>query len=409
MELLLTRIDRGRNKELPFIDFTTPSFSTRSEFIKKAQKNFWCARTSLGLVIFSYKHVGKLLRDRRLRQGSYAWPSRQNAEGSFADFWRRSVISQEGLQHERLRLLSIKALDDDFICSLIPKFKKVADDLCISLRQKNACEFQSEFALPFAGKAICVLLNFPLSRWQEIANDASILGLAMGLNYKLNEKKINDACDRLINVANDMITRAEAGELDRGLVHRLVSLSKKFPEIDKTNLIDLVVMLIFGGVDTTRSQLGFTMALFDRYPEQWNFLSQDPSLVPNAIEEAIRAWPTTTWSTREAKEDFVLDGVRVLKGQTLHLLVHASSKDPALGDLPEFDIRLKQQRHHGFGGGAHHCLGHFMARTDMSCALNSLVKTFLNFKLNGCPRYLPDSGNTSPEYLPLSYTVRALT
>ena len=397
------------NSELQYIDFNEPGFSTKSDVIKKAQKKHWCAKTSLGIAIFSYKHVGQLLRDHRLRQGSYAWPANQKAKGSFANFWRRSIISQEGTRHKQIRLLAAKALEDEFVLSLTPQFENVAANLCRSLRKKSECEFQSEFAIPFAGQAICILMDLPLQRWQEVAKDASTLGLAMGLDYKFYERKINAACDRLIHLADELLSHVEQNDENPGLISRLVSGLKNFAELDRVDLIDLIVILIFGGVDTTRSQLGFMMALFNRYPEQWKLLQQDPSLVPNAIEESIRAWPTTTWSTREAKEDFVFDGVKFVKGQTIHLLVHASSKDPALGNLPKFDIRTKQRSHHGFGGGAHHCLGHFVARTDMACALHSLLKTFVNFKISGLPIYLPDSGNTSPKYLPLSYNTRSLS
>ena len=107
--------------------------------------------------------------------------------------------------------------------------------------------------------------------------------------------------------------------------------------------------------------------------------------------------------TREATESFVYDGVEIAKGTTLHLLVHVSAKDPSLGSLPEFDITAKQRRHHGFGGGAHHCLGHFVARTDMASALHALVVALEDFEVIGTPRYLADSGNTSPEVLPLAY------
>ena len=105
----------------------------------------------------------------------------------------------------------------------------------------------------------------------------------------------------------------------------------------------------------------FLMALFALYPEQLVDLRRDLNLVPNTIEEAIGAWPTTSWSTRETTEAFEYDGVLSPKGITVHLLVHSSGKDPALGQVAEFDIHARQKRHHGFGSGAHHCSGHFVA------------------------------------------------
>ena len=44
-----------------------------------------------------------LLRDKRLRQGSHAWPRHHDLQGSFSGFWTRSVIGQEGARHRLLR------------------------------------------------------------------------------------------------------------------------------------------------------------------------------------------------------------------------------------------------------------------------------------------------------------------
>ena len=88
---------------------------------------------------------------------------------------------------------------------------------------------------------------------------------------------------------------------------------------------------IFGGVDTTRALLGLGLSLFIENPGQWQMLREDESLIPNAVEEFIRARPTTTWSTREAVEDVEMDGMMIPKGTVLNLLVHASARDS--GDL----------------------------------------------------------------------------
>jgi len=163
------------------------------------------------------------------------------------------------------------------------------------------------------------------------------------------------------------------------------------------------VISIFGGVDTTRSQLGLGLSLFMDHPEQWRALREDLSLAPIAVEEIIRARPTTTWVTREAVEGFGFGGVAIEKGTTLHLLVHASSRDPAICDAPNFDITVRRKKHFGFGGGAHHCIGHLVARTDIACALRSLARTFDRIEPNGEAEWLPDSGNTSAVRLPIRY------
>ena len=163
------------------------------------------------------------------------------------------------------------------------------------------------------------------------------------------------------------------------------------------------MICIFGGVDTTKSQLGFVMSQFATAPDQWKLLQQDPTLVDNVVEESIRARPTTTWATREALEDFEFGGQVIEKGEILHMLVHASARDPLICDTPDFDITAKRKIHFGFGGGAHHCLGHEVARTDMASAIAALARHLPTFTYDAEPSFLPDSGNTSPVTLPLRF------
>ena len=87
----------------------------------------------------------------------------------------------------------------------------------------------------------------------------------------------------------------------------------------------------------------------------------------------MRVAPTTTWTTREPIEDFEFQGVEFRRGTTVHLMSASASTDPAVFDPDRFDITVQRERGVGFGGGIHHCLGHFVARTDMGEALPLLA------------------------------------
>ncbi len=386
---------------LPFLDLASPRFSTRSEKVRQARRAAWCARTPYGLAILRHREAGELLRDRRVRQGSHAWPGSNGLAGSFAEFWERSVIAQEGERHKSLRMITSAALSVKFVESLRPAFRKIARDIISGMPNNNCCEFMQDFANPFASRAMCLLLGLPASTWPSIARDAASLGLAMGVNCKAHAFAINSAYDRLEKLAHDLVSEARICDDSHSLVSRYVSRWGNHCLIHDSDLIDLVVITIFGGVDTTRSQLGNSMALFSEHPEQWRLLRGNPDLAANAVDESIRAFPTTTWVTREALVDFTFRGHDIRKGQTLHILVHSTSRDPEICGNPSFDITSPRKSHFGFGGGAHHCLGHLVARTDIACALLEFSHAFKSISLASEPRWLPDSGNTGPISLPL--------
>ena len=390
---------------MPYLDLTDPAFSTRCPEVLAAREAHWCAETPFGLAVLRYSHVGRILRDRRFRQGSHNWPETVGIEGSFADFWRQSVIGREGAAHQKLRALAIPALSEDYVLSLKPAFDEIARDLCAGLRQTRACEFQTAFCEPFAGQAITTLLGLARDRWPEVAHDAADLGLAMGIEAKQHEARFNAACERLFELADELVSRVRRGEDTESYVARMVAVYDRNGDCTHQELLNTIVISIFGGVDTTRALLGLGLSMFIEHPGQWQALRADATLIPAAVDEFIRARPTTTWATREAVEEVEIDGQVIPKGTILHLFVHASARDPQVCDDPRFDITAKRRKHFGFGGGAHHCIGHFVARTDTACALAALRDTFLTVEYDGTPEWLPDSGNTGARHLPITYEV----
>jgi cytochrome P450 len=133
--------------------------------------------------------------------------------------------------------------------------------------------------------------------------------------------------------------------------------------------------------------------------------AERPELGVAAVEEVMRVAPTVTWVTREAKEDVDLLGLAIPAGGIVQVLSHASGTDPrAMGEDPGFDITATDRPpHSGFGGGVHHCLGHFVARTDMSVALPLLAQRMPDLEADGPGEWLPVSGNTGPVRFPLRY------
>ncbi|SJN38284.1 putative cytochrome P450 hydroxylase [Microbacterium esteraromaticum] len=94
------------------------------------------------------------------------------------------------------------------------------------------------------------------------------------------------------------------------------------------------------------------------------------------------------------------------KGGIVQVLSHAVGTDPArMGDEPGFDIEVENRPlHSGFGGGIHHCLGHFVARTDMAVALPLLAQRMPDAVPDGPGEWLPVSGNTGPVRYPIRFT-----
>ena len=384
-----------------FLDLTAPGFSTRSADVIAAQSADWYAHTPFGFAVLRHREAGLLLRDKRLRQGSHAWPELMGLRGPFADFWSGSVIAMEGPGHKALRQVFQQALPPARIAALAPEFGTIAAGLLDRIQGREEVEFMAEFALPFSGQAICAVLGLDRGIWPVIAADAASLGRAMGIDAAQHAAEINGATLRLRTIAAELL---DNGGSDFAAHIRTADMSRQAA-------INLVMIAIFGGVDTTKAQLGNLMALFADHPREWRKLCRDPSRVPDAIEDGIRAFPTTTWATREAIADFTFGDLAIRRGARLHILTHATARDPARNDgancgAAGFDITAQRPAHFGFGGGAHHCLGAAIARADMAAALREICARFAEVRPARPATFLPDSGNTGPESLYLRLMLR---
>ncbi|MFE0421251.1 cytochrome P450 [Streptomyces sp. NPDC058953] len=389
---------------VPWFDVTAPDFSITSAAVHAARENSWYARTDYGLAVLRHAETAELLEHPLLRQGSVSWLARNGVTGGpLADWWSTWVLHQEGEDHRRLRRLMNPAFSARSATALLPRFRALATELTDAFADKGRCEFVAEFAEPYAARVLAVLLGLPESEWPVFAGESTVLGLAMGVNVRRDLDRIEGALAALYAYADELIADRRRRERD-DFVSRLVRASRDTDRLSGAELRDGLVLLIFGGFDTTRSQLGLALRTFARHPGQWRLLAERPELGAAAADEVMRVDPAVRWITREALEDFTFRGLDIPAGTTVQLWSESAGTDPRAHGPYSFDITAERAPHFGFGGGVHHCLGHFVARGDMAEALPVLARRLRDLRIGEGAVQLPDSGNTGPVRLPLLFT-----
>lgn len=387
--------------DIPFLDPSDPDFSIRSRAVLQARKKSWWARTPYGLAVLRYDEMKQMLNHPLLRQGSYRWPDHNQTGGVWAQWWKRMMLNREGADHARLRKLGAPAFAPRLVADMIPRFQQLADELIGDFEADGKCEFMRQFAEPYATRVVCSLVGVSHRQWQEFADLAVTMGLALGVTYARDEDRINAATERFFTIAGEIVADRRRQPRD-DFIGALINANEDKDTLSDQELYDMIVLSIFGGIDTTRSQIGLAMAMFIEHPDQWALLGENPDLARAAVEEVMRLRPTTTWVTREAIEDFEFKGVQIAVGTTIHLFSSAAATDPE-HFTPGFDITVKRKPHFGFGGGRHHCIGSQIARGDMTEALRLLAQRVKNPVFDGEPQWMPDSGNTGPVCLPIAF------
>ncbi len=391
--------------DVPYFDISDPFFSASSERVRAARAASWFARTEFGLAVLRYDEVSALLKDRRLRQGSFAWPAQNGIEqGLLSEWWSEIMLSKEGEDHRRLRKLGNPAFSRTLIERMVPEFQELAEELIDSYAGSGRCEFVSQFAEPYAARVLCKLVGMDEGHWHDLARWSTDMGLAFGVTIRADLERIEAALTNLYAVSDELIAqrRIEPGDdVVSSLVQAHDAQDGRLSDIELRAMVSLI---IFGGMDTTKNQLGLAMQLFVDHPDQYALLAERPELGANAVEELIRWNPTVMWATRRSTEDLEFRGLAIPEGTTIHLLSYPANSDPlAIGEGSGFDITAERPAHFGFGGGAHHCIGHWLARIDMREALPLIARRMPNPRYERPPVVRPVSGLTGPVELHIEF------
>jgi cytochrome P450 len=390
--------------DLPYLPVSDPAFSVQSEAVREARAAGWCARTPYGLAVLRYAEVSKLIKDRRLRQGSWAWPQHNGVSGPFAAWWAGWILNMEGEDHARLRRLLNPAFAPKALQAMSPKFVALANELVDEFAATGECEYVSQFAEPYAARVIAILLGLPEEDWEQLAACSATIGLSLGVTFQEELPRIQAALDQLFAYCDAVIADRRANPRD-DFATALVQATEDGDRLSEDELRNSMALMVFGGFDTTRNQLSLAMATLAQYPEQWRLLGENPELGKTAVEEVMRVNPTVTWVTREALEEIEYEGLTIPAGTTIHLFSESAGTDPQRFEDPAFDITAEgRPPHFGFGAGAHHCIGHFIARIDMSVALPILASRMPDMRMGEGVEWMPLSGNTGLNRLPLLFT-----
>lgn len=174
--------------------------------------------------------------------------------------------------------------------------------------------------------------------------------------------------------------------------------------LDMLEAVGYYVLIATAGHDTTSSAIAGGLHALLEYPDQWERLSADPSLVPTAVDEMIRWVSPVKQFMRTATEDTVVHGVPIPAGDSVLLSYPAANRDEDAFDKPHlFDVGRKPNQHLGFGFGVHFCLGTHLARLEAQALYQELVPRLRSVELAGPAEYTETLFVGGPKRLPIRY------
>ncbi len=351
--------------DLPFLDL--PSVPTRAEgrmLIDAARRgDHWLVRTPGGYLITTYEDSVALLRDRRFHQFAAKLP--ELAGPDYADYFANSqpsILTTEGDAHGRLRRIVAPAFTPKAADRYRPFMREVMDRLLDPFVPTGRIELVRDVCEPYPIPIICRLLGAPEDDWKLFSRWAADLLRIFNFNFAEDLPFIRAARDEVSAYVRELIERRRRSPGD-DLLTDLIAAEEAGDRLSTDELLSMAVAVLIAGTDTTRNQLGCTVALFTDHPDQWALLADHPELAPRAVEEAMRYLGAIGGTARFASEDVEFKGVLFPKDTTISTSFAAANRDEHVFAAPEtFDItRESSSPHLTFGSGIHYCLGAWLA------------------------------------------------
>jgi cytochrome P450 len=393
----------SHDTDIALFDILDPAFRVDSPEVRAAANAGWWARTSVGIAVLRYQECLALLRDRRLRHGIVELVTAYGVtSGVFTDWLRTTLTSAEGQEHHRLRRLISAAFTQRSVDVLRPFMQAKVHELIDGFVDSGSCEFMTAFAELYPAWVIAELLGIPAERFDAFLGWATDIGLGISPAAAAEQDRIDAAVTGLYACCDELIAQRRDNPGD-DFISTLIAAEADGQRLTTDELRVMVTSLVFAGQDTTRNQLGLAMTTFTQHPEQWRLLAQRPELVSTAVEELMRVNPATPVIARLATEDFTFQDVDISAGTHIVLFIATANTEPeTFGDV-SFDITAQRAMHLTFGGGIHHCLGNWLARTEMREALPILATRLPDIGLDGPVVSRPPLGITGPITLPLRF------
>ncbi len=291
----------------------------------------------------------------------------------------RTVTAMDGAEHTRFRLIFQKA----FLPQTVNRWgesvvQPVVDDLMGAFETTGKADLIEQFTHHFPFQVIYRQLQLapeeaPIFHRLAVAQLLSAVGLPEGPEASA---KLGSFFQALLDQR-----RANPGE---DLVSHLATVEADGERLPDDVLISFLRQLINAGGDTTFRGTSVLLTGLLQHPDQYAALVKDLSLLPQAIEEALRWEGPVNSIWRYVYEDAELDGVKLPKGAVLNVVLGSANRDPKVYPDPDkFDIfRERKVRHLAFASGPHVCIGQHLARVEMQRAVTAILDRLPNLRLD---------------------------
>jgi cytochrome P450 len=298
-------------------------------------------------------------------------------------------IGMDPPRHDRLKALFQRGFTPKRIAEHEPAIREITKAVFDRLEGATECDLVGDVAQPVVARVIGSFMGTAPEDdeiWARLMNqtlgagdpDMNPEGVQSVMERDVPE--IFRRCQLLIDERRENPTN----DLMSILVHAEVDGER----LEEHEIVMGFFLLVAAGNDSTKATYSSAMRALMEDPSQRQLLLDDPSLIPSAVEEALRMFPAFAHFRRTATRDVELDGAQIKAGDKVVMWYVSSNRDETRYEDPDrFDV-TRNPEHQAFGaGGRHFCLGTALARLELKILIEETLARYPEMTMTAQPAY----------------------
>ena len=302
------------------------------------------------------------------------------------DFELPMFIAMDPPKHDVQRMTVTPVVAPQNLVNLEGTIRERVKTILDSLPTEETFNWVDRVSIELTTQMLATLFDFPfedrskLTRWSDVATADEESGVIESEEQRREElleclAYFTELWNQRVNTepGNDLISMLAHGESTRNM--------------EPMEYLGNLILLIVGGNDTTRNSISGGVLALNEFPDQYQKLRDDHSLIPNMVSEIIRWQTPLAHMRRRALEDTELGGKLIKKGDKVVMWYVSGNRDEeVINRANEFIIdRPHARRHLSFGFGIHRCMGNRLAEMQLRIVWEEILQRFHTVEVVGEP------------------------
>jgi cholest-4-en-3-one 26-monooxygenase len=360
------------------------------------QDSFWC--------LTKYKDVWKVSLDNRTFSSARGTALMQNFTEDEKMAQREIMLNMDPPVHTKNRRLVNMGFSPKVLNKAEIHIRDLAREIVDSVAHKGHCDFVTDIAAELPLQVIVEMLGVPKEDRHAFFQWSNTMIGSSDPEYCTTPDAPAMASMQLFAYA-DQLADSHRAHPREDLTTTLLNAEIDGERLRQDQFQAFVMLLAVAGNETTRNLISGAMHAFFQFPDQWQRLLKDPSLMDSAVEEMLRFVSPVMQFKRTPQHDIEIRGQKIREGERIIMWYIAANRDEETYSNPDqFDIGRSPNDHLAFGIGPHFCLGNHLARMEIKIMFQELLRRLPDIQQAGKVQRLRSNFINGVKHLPVEFS-----